>query len=79
MTFLLKFLRLLEEVETLGKNGGASRHTKKLQGSPYDYGIFFLLTPCCHVYSPQSTGDVLTQSSLPSSLSISVHYSKSKL
>ena len=41
MTFLLKFLRLSEEVETLGKNGGASRHTKKLQGSPYDYGVFF--------------------------------------
>ena len=32
MTFLLKFLRLSEEVETLGKNGEASRHTKKLQG-----------------------------------------------
>ena len=32
MTFLLNFIRLSQEVETLKKNGGAGRHTQQLQG-----------------------------------------------
>ena len=31
ITFLFNFLRKTEEVETLGKNGGASSHTRHLQ------------------------------------------------
>ena len=31
MIFLFNFLRLSEVVETLGKNGGASSHTRQLQ------------------------------------------------
>ena len=74
ITFLFNFLRWTEEVETIGKNGGESSHTWKLQEKvrekPIRFWRIILLTHYAHVYTLQSTSDVLKQSSLSSFLSI---------
>ena len=71
------FLREIEDVETLGKNGGQA----VIPGSfKRRYEIRFwrldLIIHCYHVYTLQSTGDVSTRlkSSLPSFLSILAHF-----
>ena len=65
ITFLFNILCFKEEVVTLGKYGGASSHTWKIQEKmlkkPIQFWCIVLLTPCSHVYTLQSSGDVFIQ------------------
>ena len=50
-----------------------------IPGNPYDSGVLVYLFAVFHMYTPQSTGDLLTRSSLGSFLSILAHFPKPKL
>ena len=67
--FLLNFLRLSEEVERLGKNGGQAIIPGNFKRR-YKRTAHTILVVVAHVYTLQSTSDVLTRSNLPSFPSI---------